>query len=357
MEKSPAGRRVRAAEKITAELMRRISSGVYAPHEYLPPERTLASEFGASPSTVSAALEEMAQRGLVVQTRGRGTRVLPALERLSRKAIGIVNYCATPQASTGREPALTLTGIQDSFLRVGYRFELVSAAEGALPPVNLGERYGGLIFVESSGHEEQILELERQKVPLVVANLEVELDVSATWVDHRKAALRAVSTLVGLGHKRIAFLGRKPDHLFYGKAREGYLAGLQEAGVATDESRIAVCEETDPLSAYFAAKPIVERPERPTAIVAARDILAQGACRAITEAGLVVGKDVSVIGFDDVSWPQEKPFLTTFHEPCREMGEVAAQMLAERIVHGYRPPEKRELEAPLILRRSAGPLF
>jgi LacI family transcriptional regulator len=225
----------------------------------------------------------------------------------------------------------------------------------------LTAQYGALIFAETSGqtsgHEEVIVGLERRKIPVVVANLEIDLEASATFVDHRKVALRATQVLAGFGHRRIAFLAREPGYLFYGEARRGYLDGLKEAGIAADDSLIAVSQQTDPLSAYFATKPLLERSDPPTALVAARDILAQGACRAITEAGLTVGRDVSVIGFDDVSWPQEEPFLTTFREPCREMAAAAAEMLIERIVRGWRPPEKREFEAPLVLRRSAGLLF
>jgi len=90
--------------------------------------------------------------------------------------------------------------------------------------------------------------------------------------------------------------------------------------------------------------------------VAARDLIAQGVCHAAKEAGLAVGYDLSVIGFDDCSWDDGREFLTTFREPCFEMGVTAVDMLIERLVSGWRPPERRVLEAPLVLRRSAGPV-
>ena len=347
-------RKVSAAERIAAEVRRRVAAGKYPPHSYLPSERELAQELSVGRNTVSAALTTLTQEGYVLKTSGRGTRVLPHQERLSRKAVGVVHsLSATPPA----EPLRVMAGIQDAFSRFGYRYELASRRERSESADALQEHYGGLIFVETVGYEEDILELERRRIPLVVANMEVDLDVTATWVDHRKATCQAVKALVGFGHRRIAFLGRDHGWLFYGKAREGYLAGLKEAGIAPDGSLVAVCEDTDPLSAYLATKALLEVPEAPTAIVAARDILAQGACRAATEAGFVVGRDVSIIGFDDISWRQAEPFLTTFQEPCRELGTVAAELLVERIVNGWRPPEKREMEAPLVLRRSAGPLM
>lgn len=181
------------------------------------------------------------------------------------------------------------------------------------------------------------------------------MDVPATWVDHRQATLQAVNMLVGFGHQRIALLSRPPEVYFYGKAREGYLAGLKEAAIEPDNALIALCEKTDALSAYLATRRFLQLPQPPTGIVAARDVLAEGACKAIEETGLAVGRDISVIGFDDHSWPQDPPSLTTFREPCYEMGKVAAEMLMDKIVHGCGPVEQRCIESPLILRRSAGP--
>jgi DNA-binding LacI/PurR family transcriptional regulator len=104
----------------------------------------------------------------------------------------------------------------------------------------------------------------------------------------------------------------------------------------------------------MAARKLLKGKHRPTAIVAGRDLHAEGICRLAGELGLVIGRDLSVVGFDDVSWTQEVPFLTTFREPCYELGAVAADMLIDRMTGGWRAPEQREIPAPLILRRSAG---
>lgn len=353
MQQVRVRRKVSASNKVAEEIKSRIASGKYPPHSYLPSERELAEELATGRNTVSAALTLLTRERFVLKTRGRGTRVLPHQSRLAKETVGIV-LSSLSSFKTPREPAQVLTGIQDTFLRFGYRYELVPTPERSGSVDELASGYGALLFAEARGHEDMILELERRRIPVVVANLEIDLEVSATWVNHQKPSHEAVRILTGFGHRRIAFLGQRPDYLFYGKAREGYLAGLAQRGIAPDDSLIAVCAETDPLSAYLATKTLLDRSQPPTALVAARDILAQGACQAITEAGLVVGRDISVIGFDDVTWPQEEPFLTTFREPCREMAATAAEMLVERIVNGWRPPEKREFEATLVLRRSAG---
>ena len=253
---------------------------------------------------------------------------------------------------------MILAGIQNTLNRLGYMYEhaaLTSHFKLAAVPF---ERYGafvcmGLIRTES---DTELADLERRKVPLVVAGLEEEVgaELSGTWVDHHKTTVNAVQLLATLGHRRIAYFGRDTGRYFYPKAEQGYKDGLAAAGLPVDESLIFRCEYT-PLASYIAAKALLARPDRPTGIVLARDGLAEGVCLATNETGLAIGRDLSVIGFDDLGWPIKEPFLTTFREPNYELGALAAEMLADRIVNGWRPAEKREIEAPLILRTSAGP--
>ena len=101
---------------------------------------------------------------------------------------------------------------------------------------------------------------------------------------------------------------------------------------------------------------LFELTEPPTAIVAGRDYVAHGVCQAIEEAGLEVGHDVSVVGFDDVSWSVgAESVLTTFREPCFELGAGAAEMLVEALRSGRPPSGERVYEASLILRQTVGP--
>ncbi len=64
---------------------------------------------------------------------------------------------------------------------------------------------------------------------------------------------------------------------------------------------------------------------------------------------------MSIIGFDDLTWPTDDPRLTTFREPIFELAGEAARMLVDRIVSGWSEPQRRVFDAPLVLRRSAGP--
>jgi len=346
------------AASITKELRKRISNGTYRVHSYLPSERQLAAEFHTSRLTVAKAMKALAQDRLVLRSPGRGTRVLPVLERLSHPTIGLIHgEFRAMEAASLRDSLETLQGVRDTLERFGFKYETVPMEQGGTFQVQeCLNRFGALISVEEPVGVEELLELERQHQPVVVAKLETGADIGATWVDHRAPILQAVRTFVNFGHERIAFVGRERRFGFYAKAQDAYLAGLQEAGLPVDESLIGVCEKTDALSGYSAANSLLRSSNRPTAVMAARDCIAEGVCRAIEEAGLEVGHHVSVIGFDDTTWPDGRAFLTTFREPCYEMGAAAAEMLIQRIVDGDRPISKRKFETPFLLRRTAGPL-
>ena len=83
-------------------------------------------------------------------------------------------------------------------------------------------------------------------------NLESDLPITATWVDHRKATESAVRMLASVGHRRIAYVGRTPDHLFYGQAYEGYRRGLARAGLSPAEQLAVFSRADDAMRAHSA---------------------------------------------------------------------------------------------------------
>lgn len=349
-------KRIPIAEKVLRKIRRRIVSGFYLPDTYLPAERLLAREYGTSRTTISAVLGTLAEEGFVEQTRGRGSRILSPSKRLASCPIAIIHYSG-PRKDIWPESVRILHGAQDVLGKLDYPHKPFLEADTDVEKMveTLAGEYSGVLMIETFEREALALALEARCVPLVVANLEVDLNVSATRVDHGAIMREAVRTLTGLGHRRIAFLSRPPTRSFHGKACAGYVAGLADANLEVDRELIGVCEGPSALSAYFTAVNLLKLADAPTAFVAARDVFAEGICRAVEETGMTVGREVSVIGFDDISWPTDEPFLTTFREPCREMGAVAAEMLIDRIANGPRLPEKRILPAEFLLRLSAGP--
>jgi LacI family transcriptional regulator len=94
---------------------------------------------------------------------------------------------------------------------------------------------------------------------------------------------------------------------------------------------------------------------RPTAVVCGNDVLAFGALLEAQALGLRVPRDLSIAGFDDLDWASQlPPGLTTMALPAREVGQLAADYLVDRLA-GQAVPHATEVEVRLILRGSTGP--
>lgn len=351
----------RVVTRVAHLLRQRVIHGQYAAGERMPTERDLARELSVSRMSVSRALNRLAEEGIIEQHVGAGTRVLPdAASRLPPGAVAIIHRGQVGPSRS--EPSLIIQGAADAFAQRQFPYAILPMA-GADPSArepraihpeeiaHLQDRFAGVLFVEANCPD-RIAELERRRFPVVVANLEGDLDVSSTWVNHCMIAQSSVQLCAAMGHTRIGLLITTPERAFYGKTLEGYRLAMHELGLNPDEQAVAFCPSSSPLEAYLVAKEMLKK--EPTAIVTGRDLHAEGVCRAARESGRVIGRDLSVIGFDDVSWAQDVPFLTTFREPCHELGAAAAEMLIDRLAGGWKPPERRQITAPLILRRSLG---
>jgi LacI family transcriptional regulator len=108
---------------------------------------------------------------------------------------------------------------------------------------------------------------------------------------------------------------------------------------------------------YIPMKALLKKTRGFTAIFCFNDIAAIGAIRALSDAGLSVPKDVSVVGFDDIqSAAYSTPSLTTVRQPLTEMGKRGAQILLERIANRESAFPSEIVMAPeLVVRESTGP--
>ncbi len=150
---------------------------------------------------------------------------------------------------------------------------------------------------------------------------------------NRAGALEAMEYLIGLGHRRIGFIGGRPDLQCAQQRLQGYEAALQQAGIALDPALITVGDFTKE-AGRRCAQQLLSLPVPPTAIFAANDQSALGAIEAAREAGRHVPDDLSVIGFDNI--PETAYFhppLTTVDQFLDRMGYVATEMLL-RLIQG-----------------------
>ena len=164
----------------------------------------------------------------------------------------------------------------------------------------------------------------------------------------------AVEHLVKLGHRRIAFINGPHGWAASKERLAGYQDVLAQYGIPYDPSLVE--EGTwEVQSGYHAAKKFVVMPDRPTAIFAANDFMALGAIYAIQDAGLNVPKDIAVVGYDDREIASiSNPTITTVCPPSFEMGQLAAQLILDRLENQIEIKDPIRVQGRLIIRESCG---
>ena len=174
-------------------------------------------------------------------------------------------------------------------------------------------------------------------------------------IDDFAAAKAMTERLIGLGHRRIAFISGHTNQNSSGRRREGYRAALKQAGLG-DGARIEADGDFSFQSGLAAAEALLDLPERPTAIFASNDDMAAAAMSAAHRRGLDVPGDISVVGFDDTPLAMAVwPALTTIRQPVADMARAAVSLLAADIRAGAaRTPRREQLEHQLVLRQSDG---
>jgi DNA-binding LacI/PurR family transcriptional regulator len=208
----------------------------------------------------------------------------------------------------------------------------------------------------------QLSEAEREQltakgIPFVIFDPTRELpdDVPFVGATNWAGGRAATRHLTELGHRRIAMISGPQEVLCCCARLDGYRSALQAAGVPADPEFVVHTELTVE-DGCAAARALLSRPERPTAIFTANDLQALGVYQAAREAGLRIPEDLSVVGFDDlpvVSWVD--PPLTTVHQPLTEMA-VAATELALTLGRGEQAPQTGlEIATTLTVRESTAP--
>ena len=216
-------------------------------------------------------------------------------------------------------------------------------------------RCDGLIFVGPPSSNEVAEALRRKHTPFVfLGDLPLASDVSCVDVDNIASAMRAVDFLVEQGHRRIAFLGGDPQVTSSRQREQGYRQAISGAALALDEALILpgrYSSESGHERTFRLIQLATQLKEAPTALFCANDEIAVGAMSALSDMGLRVPEDVSIIGFDDSSAASAlRPALTTIRQPFQELASRAVEMLLAQI-QGRETAEKRVLlPASLVVR-------
>ena len=175
-------------------------------------------------------------------------------------------------------------------------------------------------------------------------------------LNHNSAAKLGIEHLYKLGHRRIAFI-KGQDFSSDTEIRwETIMQAAKESGIEIDQDLVVQLEGENPSPepGYAAAKKLLARNKKFTALFAFNDISAIGAIRALHEVNCRVPEDVSVLGFDDVyAAAFHNPTLTTIKQPLFEMGNLAAKTLLQKLAEpNENSAETLTVEPKIIIRRS-----
>jgi LacI family repressor for deo operon, udp, cdd, tsx, nupC, and nupG len=131
----------------------------------------------------------------------------------------------------------------------------------------------------------------------------------------------------------------------------GYRDGLRASGLSFDPNLVFAGDYTLE-SGVRAGEDLLGRSKHPTAVFCTSDEMAIGLVRTLSSAGLRVPEDISVAGFDDIEFAAAaQPALTTIHQPRRELGQTAANVLID-LLQGRTAPKRIRLRTELVIRDS-----
>ena len=335
--------------------------------------KELAQKLGLSPTTVSRALN-----GYPEVNDATRDRVMAAAKRHNyhpnsrairlatgrAMAVGHIFPVATKNEIMNPIFADFIAGAGEIYAQNGYDMLLSvvadEAEERAYRDLKSRGAVDGVIIHAVRANDARIAALLELGLPFVSHGRATGVEQPYSWVDvnNRRAFLRATEFLLDLGHQRIGLVNGMEHMNFAQRRRTGYLDALTARGLPHDPALMMSREMTEQ-SGFVAAGQMLDLPNPPTAFLAASMLSGMGVRRAIEGRGLKMGRDVSVIIFDDeLSYlrnGEDLPIFTATRSSVRDAGRIAAQMLLDLIADPDQVPHQRLLEADLILGQSTGP--
>lgn len=256
-------------------------------------------------------------------------------------------------------------GFQNELHRHGFDFLLHSVSEKsniAKETIEIAKekRLKGVIILGGQ-MEDPVKELSQLSVPYVLCTVAHSMysptpHVNSVSIDDEKESYRAVKYLIDRGHRRIAIItGRTGDYAVGGQRLLGYRNALKDAGIRVDEDLIGHMvydfAEYTADNGYAVTKQLLARTDF-TALYCISDVIAMGAYKAISEAGLSIPEDLSVLGFDGISLGKFMvPALTSMLQPVEDMVKSSVDLLLQAI-EGEITPRQLIYPATLLERDS-----
>jgi DNA-binding LacI/PurR family transcriptional regulator len=346
-------------QQLRQDLLGRIRRGEYSTGDLLPSESALCEQYEVSVTTARRALLELVKEGAVYRKAGVGTMVASSVRRV-RLAFLSIDYKGDAWRRTPSAMGELVAGLGEECWQRAAAFSMTGVERDGAATYLRGlveERsVDGVLLRTADDIDEELLEiLEGAGMPYVVVKRRVPgRKISCVISDDVTGAKIATTHLLDLGHRRIGFVCAKA-HLTLGQERlAGYQAALAERGIDFDAGLVRQRPNFTMEEGYRAVRDLLEAPSPPGAVFVASDTMALGAYGAARDLGIEVPRDVSLVGYDDISpVAQLQPPLTTVRTSYYDFGRLAAELLLNIIEGREDAPAQRTIEPLLIVRGSA----
>jgi LacI family transcriptional regulator len=330
----------------------------------------VARAAGVHPGTASRALNPLAQDQV---SRETSRRVARAAERLGyvpnatarglRTARTYIVAMIVPDITNPLFPPM-VRAAEQVLSRAGYTLVLTDtdndAATERRQVEQLRARGADGFIIATARWEDQLLgELAGSHIPAVLVNRNTSsARLPYVGADERTGITLAVDHLVGLGHRRIAYLAGPPDTSTGRERAAAFRQALRAHGLPTARGQVRPCTAYTEAAGATAARALLTASRANTAILAGNDLIALGVLSELARAGIGCPSEVSVVGFNDLPMLDKlSPPLTTVRLPLADMGRLAAQILLGEL-DGAEPNGRVAqslLGVELAVRGSTGP--
>ncbi len=331
--------------------------------------RDVAEKAGVSIASVSRILSADPTYRATPETR---ERVLGAIRELNyvpnpnyrkRKAqakvtIGCISRVTVEHTEDSYYSAI-LHGAQDFLMRQKYDFDFVLTQYDIINTESLASLFthppkGLLLMGDPSAETMRFLS---SKIKHIVGIDTVQPTIDNICYDHFEAGCRAMRYLLGQGHRKIAFIGANlpGDPLNIGRY-EAYVRMMAQANLPVDPAWV-LDSEWHRSVCHDKTLALMKRENRPTAILVSSDHMAIAAMSAIRSLDISIPEEISIIGISDIEDAKYlSPPLTTIAIPQKEIGEIAANTLLQRIQGDRTLPKRIVVPTKLVERDSVAPL-
>jgi LacI family transcriptional regulator len=323
-----------------------------------PTIKDVAVQAGVSIATVSRALNDKGD--VSVQTREHVREVARSVgyhaDRAARSlATQTTRLVAVVVGDNAGHRDLSLVFFGKVLAAISRRLAQSSYDPLLLQPPHIGHehRFDAAVLIGVDNDDAVVADLVARRVPLVGVDVRCAGRAAYVGSDHADGVRLALAHLHALGHRRIAHVAGATNTV---AGSERLLAFRREAAaLGLDRSDDLVRGgDFSSASGYRETCALLALAERPTAVVAASDLMALAAMQAIRDAGLQPGRDIAVVGFDDLEAAAlAHPPLTTIRQDRQELGTLAATRAIELIVDPDITPPATVLPVELVVRGSS----